>query len=173
MVGGELRRFEFDREIVWLQESESVLRFVHGGEELKRGSTHTDFYGYLSSAEGMVDEAERAAKSYSVTEASSLVVEIVSRVYQRPVIEADEARAYNVTTPRGHKSRWAYVPDDWRKQTTVAGETLHPSLGRIDLGEQVVWSSKLSRGENAARMEAFRARWPAITQVDRALEAAI
>src|SRR6516165_212854 len=76
MVGGERRRFEFAREIVWLQESDAVLRFMHGGAELKQGSTYTDFYGYLSAAEGLLESAEREANEYSVTAESSLVIEI-------------------------------------------------------------------------------------------------
>ncbi|CAN7784500.1 hypothetical protein LJR175_008407 [Variovorax sp. LjRoot175] len=160
-IGGERRRFEFEREILWLQESEAVLRFVHGGEELRHESTHNDFYGYLTAAQGLDNDARRAAESYSVTAESSLVIEILSRVFQRPVVETEEARKYNLTKPQSHKSQWADVPDEWRKEEKVDGETLFPRLARIELGEEVVWSSKLSQDENAARLAAFKARWPA------------
>lgn len=160
-VGGEPQRFEFNRAILWLQESEAVLRFMHGDVELKHGSTHTDYYGYLSAADNLVDDAERASRTYGVTVESSLVIEIVTRVYQRPVIEPDEARQHNQTKPANHKSKWADVPDDWRKEVQVDGETLRPRLERLELGEEVVWSSKLSTDENAALIAAFKSRWPA------------
>jgi len=159
MIGGKRRRFEFMREIVWLQESEAVVRFVHGGEELKRGSTHTDFYGYLSAAEGLIDDAERAAKEYSVSAASSLVIEIASRVFQQPVIEPDEARKHNLAKPGNRKSQWAYLPDNWRKEVMVEGETLCPRLERVELGESVIWSSKESPEGNEALLSDFKARW--------------
>jgi hypothetical protein len=159
MVGGERRRFEFAREIVWLQESDAVLRFMHGGAELKQGSTYTDFYGYLSAAEGLLESAEREANEYSVTAESSLVIEIVSRVFQRPVIEPEEARKHNLTKPGNRKSQWADVPDNWRKEVTVDGEILCPRLERVELGEQVVWSSKVSPGENRVLLLEFRSRW--------------
>lgn len=158
-VGGERRRFEFEREIHWLQESEAVLRFVHGGEELKHESTHNDFYGYLTAAQGLDGDARRAAEMYRVTADSSLAIEIVSRVYQRPVVETEEARKYNLTKPQGHKSQWADVPDEWRREAKVDGETVFPRLGRVELGECVVWSSKVSEEGNQARLSEFRSLW--------------
>ncbi|MDN8616423.1 hypothetical protein [Variovorax ginsengisoli] len=158
-IGGERRRFEFEREIHWLQESEAVLRFVHGGEELQHESTHNDYYGYLTAAQGLDGDARRAIETYRVTADSSLVVEIVSRVFQRPVVETGEARKYNLTKPQGHKSQWADVPDESRKEVEVDGETIWPRLARVELAEEVVWSSKLSRDANEAVWGDFRVRW--------------
>ena len=159
MVGGERQTFHFDREIVWLQESEAMLRFVHGGKEIKHGSTHTDFYGYLSAAEHLVDEGERTAQAFGVTTESSLAIEVVARLYQRPVIEPDEARRHNLTKPANHKARWGYVPDDWRKDVLVDGETISRPFAQIELAEEVVWTSKQTAGENKAILTAFQARW--------------
>ena len=158
-VGGQRRRFDFEREIHWLQESEAVLRFVHGGEELRHESTHNDFYGYLTAAQGLDGDARRAAETYRVTAVSSLAIEIVSRVFQRPAIETDEARKYNLTKTQGHKSQWADVPDEWRTEAKVDGETVFPRLARVELAESMVWSSKLSEEGNQARFAEFRSMW--------------
>jgi hypothetical protein len=158
-VGGAQRRFEFEREILWLQESEANLRFVHGGVELMHSGSHTDYYGYLSAARNVVDDAECALKKYGVTAESSLVIEVVTRVYQRPVIEPDEAKQHNRSKAANRKAQWADVPDDWRKEVQVDGEILHPRLPRHEVSEEVVWSSKQTNQENAEMLAAFQARW--------------
>ncbi|WP_146039583.1 MULTISPECIES: hypothetical protein [unclassified Variovorax] len=159
LVGGERQTFHFEREIVWLQESEAMVRFVHGGKEIKHGSTHTDFYGYLSAAEHLVDEAARTAQAFSVTTESSLAIEVVARVHQRPVTEPEEARKYNATKPANYKSRWGEVPDDWRKDVLVDGEALSRSFARVELAEELVWTSKQTAQANQGLLAVFQARW--------------
>lgn len=158
-IGGERRRFEFERPVVWLQQSEADVRFVHGGEELKRGSTHNDFYGYLTAAEGLQGSARQVAKTYGVTEESSLVIEIVTRVFLSPVIETEETKQYNLTKPRDQKSQWAYIPEDWRKEVQDGGETIWPRLENVELAEEVVWSTKHSAERNEELLSEFRERW--------------
>lgn len=158
-IGGERRRFEFNREVLWLQESESQIRFVHGGQVLKECSTYNDYYGYLTSADSLDKEAVREAQAYGITRQSTLVLEVVARVFQTPVIETEEAALHNRTKPAKAKSQWAHVPDDWRKEVFEDGQKIWPSLARVSMGEEVVWSSKLSEEASAALLQGFKDRW--------------
>lgn len=97
-----------------------------------------------------------------MTPESSLAIEIVSLVVQRPVIETEVSRKYNLTKPGGHKSQWAYLPDAWRVEAKEDGETVYPRLARVELAEEVVWSSRHSEEGNQALLSDFRSRWSAV-----------
>ncbi|MEY2117147.1 hypothetical protein [Rhodanobacter sp. FW106-PBR-R2A-1-13] len=160
-VGGEIRRAEFTRSIVWTQESESQILFLHGGEVLEAGPTHNDFYGYLSSLE-FHDEVDRLMRKFGINRESTLELVVSTRVAQRPAFETEECLAYNVARSPRHKAKYAYLPDDWRQHTVEDGEERLSRLQECVLGQAHTWSSRLSPEDNAAGAAAFVQQWQVV-----------
>lgn len=163
-IGGERKRIEFTKEILWLQESESQVLYMHGGKVLKDASINNDFYGYLSSIKGAIEEAEAAASRFGVTQQSSLDVVVQTKVFLDPVMEIKETSEYNRTKKDTRKEQYAYVPNDWRKEVVVEGERQWPALERVELATEIVWSSKHTPEQNAALQETFASKWRITTE---------
>ncbi|MBS0454085.1 MAG: hypothetical protein JSS14_22510 [Proteobacteria bacterium] len=108
---------------------------MHGGQVLTECSTYNDCYGYRASADSLEKEAAREAQAYGITRQSTLVLEVVARVYQVPVIEAEEAALHNRTKPAKAKAPWAHVPDHWGKEVFEDGQK--PSLAHLSMEEEV------------------------------------
>lgn len=160
-VGGERQCVEFEREIVWLQQSEAIVRIMHGGRIVDTLASCNDHYGYLSSfgEKTAVGEALRYAREFSVTPESSMSVEVVASVLLSPCIETKECAEYNRTRPANYKMQFAYVPDDWRQKVIEDGECLFPTLKNRLLGNAVVWSSKNTPEQNKELAEQFVEKW--------------
>lgn len=164
-IGGESKRFEHVKPIIWIQESESKIVFLHGGRVLREESTHTDFYGYLTSfrtGPDAVVNPEGIANAYGITRESSLELVVRTMVFLQPAYESPETIEHNRTKPTNYKPMYAHVPDDWRKEaenTLFPGELMYPRLERIELGTGIVWSSKNTPDENEALGEQFRQQW--------------
>lgn len=160
-IGGERRRIEFTKPILWIQESEALIQFKHGGHVLKEGDTHNDFYGYLTSIEHQ--NPAGMAKAYSVTQDSSLEIVILAKVFKRPAIETTETIKNNASRfdPR-YKCMYAYVPDGWRREAesehTPDGKC-YPMLGCVELGTGIIWTSKNTPEQNAALANEFKTKW--------------
>ena len=107
VVAGERREIEFEREVLWLRESEARLTMRHGGERLDagfHGRTYTDFwYG--------ADDAKARCARLKVTRESSLEVLVEGRVYDRPVLFSKSPRE------EGWQPEYAYLPGEWRLPT--------------------------------------------------------
>jgi hypothetical protein len=169
VIGGDRRKAIFEKAIVWLLESESVVQFLHGGELLTEGRHSNDFYGLLSSTDasaaglGLVQLAQR----YGITQESSLILVVETRVFERPAVEPAETIAKNKQQPKGYKLAYAQVPDDWRQERIVDGETTWPRLEQVEIASGVVWTSRNDEESNARLCADFVAQWrrPALDQV--------
>lgn len=161
IVGGERQRIEFEREILWLQQSEATVRAMHGGEVVDTLSTSNDFYGYLTSfsERNAVGEAVQYANRFSVTAESSMSVEVFVRVMLVPCVETKECAEHNRTKPSNYKAQYAYLPDDWRKEVIENGERLYPMLTNQVLVNEVVWSSKNTPEQNKEIADQFIEKW--------------
>ncbi len=156
-VGGERRREEFTKEILWIQESETRTAFYHGGNEVTDGSTFNDFYGYLTSCDDVGLEAKAA--SYKITPESSLELVAETTVFLHPAIETEATRAENDRQPANYKKVFSYLPNDWRKEEVVDGVPVWVSVQKTVLETEVTWSSKNTPEENVALKQAFKAKW--------------
>lgn len=164
-VGGERQRVPFAKEVVWIQESESVLQFMHGGEMLKPGSINTDFYGYLTSCDDMSPSPEREAARYVVTQDSTLELRVQTTVYFRPAMETQDMAEHNQNLTEERLGRYADIPGEWRLESLDAdGRKVWPMVARVELGSAVVWSSKNTEAENAALKAAFKDAWKIVGQ---------
>jgi hypothetical protein len=159
-VAGERVKNTFEREIVWLQSSETTLTFVHGGQVLMTGEGTNDYYGYLTSFREGANNPQAAAAKYQVSQDSSLEIQLVVRLFITPVFESDEDKESNKAFAERKRRTFTRIPDEWRKETVIEGETLFPALEAQDIDKAVVWSSKHSAAECEAMAQAFRDKWP-------------
>lgn len=170
VIGGERQKVTFSKDILWLLESESVVQFMHGGELLMEGSRSNDHYGLLTSTdttEGGL-RVDEVVEQFSITRDSSLSVVVVTRVFERPVIETEETLRHNATRPATRKAQYEEVPDEWRQERTIEGEQ-EPRWSRlqpIELASDVVWSSKNDEESNVKLRDAFIEMWtrPAMSE---------
>jgi hypothetical protein len=164
-VGGERRRMEYTKPIIWIQESESQVQFLHGGEILKEGSTHNDWYGYLTSHRQ--NNPEKIAAAYSITPESSLELVQVTTVKQIPATETAVTIEQNRTQHVNYKPLYADVPDAWRKEVQNEHfpddpkEKLYPRLEPRVLGTGITWTSKNTPEQNAELAARFIEQWAA------------
>ena len=90
-IGGQRTRHEFIKPIVWLQESEATIQYLHGGQKINvASSTYNDYYGYLTSVEGVQTDFSKIATLFAITTESSLELVIKATVFLRPAIETPE-----------------------------------------------------------------------------------
>lgn len=173
-VGGEWRRVDFTREIVWLQESESEMQFLHGGNLIKEGSLTNDFYGYLTSCDDNSPSPELEATRYGITRDSSLDLVVKTTVFIRPAMELKEMAEHNRDLPDGRMRKYAEVPNGWRIESMDDdGDRVWSALERVNLGSAVVWSSKNTDEKNAGIKAAFKAKWAIIEQPAQVEEPAV
>lgn len=154
-VGGEYRRYDFTKTIHWLIDSESQVLFMHGGKELKKGACYNDYYGYLSSAENAVIEVADTAESYAITNESSLELVIIAKVFECPMLVTEETIRDNKLYAFEDNPRFfARTPDSWRFASNEEG--VFHSLEKLEVGSDIVWSSKNTQEENDALLASFR-----------------
>jgi len=170
-IGGERKRVEFQREIVWLSNSESTLKFIHGGEILHEMSTFNDFYGYLSSSDPK--DAVTLAAKFGISPTSSLELVMFTKNFLMPAVETDECKKNNLTKPPKYKSMWAYVPNSWHQERVESSGRMSLSLSGVDLDEQITWSSKKTDTENQQTRAIFLDKWTREATRDAVLDAVI
>jgi hypothetical protein len=158
-VGGENRRVEFEKTIVWLLESSTQILFRHGGRVLKEGGTYNDWYGVLKSINGAMEDAAVSAAAYDVSTQSSLEIVLVSKVMHTPAFEPPDAVAENASRADNYRKRYAYVPIGWRQERMEDGEMRWPTLEPKVLVSEEVWSTRRTDRENDAIVSAFVNNW--------------
>lgn len=170
-IGGESKRVEFQREIVWLHQSESILEFIHGGKILLVDSTFNDFYGFLASSDP--EDAVNLAAKFGINASSSLELVLRTKVFLLAAIETDECKKNNLKKPENYKSMWAYVPIQWHQERVESGETSFHSLDRVERGDEITWSSKKSDAENLEIRNAFLEKWRREVARDAVIDAIV
>tara|TARA_B100000809_G_scaffold266377_1_gene328812 strand:- start:6729 stop:7349 length:621 start_codon:yes stop_codon:yes gene_type:complete len=163
-LGFESKEVKFSNAIHWLLQSESTIRLMHGGVELKEGGTFTDFYGYLQSCS--IDDLTKLADKFSVTPKSTLVIVMETRVFLKPVVLTANDIKHNKEKNPDYKSQFTTVPNDFRqksKQTDAKFEIEFPfiysSLEERDVATEVVWSTAKSEDENKKCLSLFKERY--------------
>lgn len=138
MIGGVQQRHEFQREVVWLRESEARLQLVHRGCEVKELSTFNDFYGYHSAIKPEKSELDSICRTYAINSSTQLALIVVATVFEHPVVETPEVAKANREKQPNRKHQWVTVPDDWRNEVEIVGDKTWPRLERIELESRVV-----------------------------------
>ena len=149
---GGSQMVEFEQEIIWVEETESEVLFLHGGEEVGAFGKYTDFYGYGTSfcgANGAVAAAKQLAEKFGVTADSSAEIVVKVTTFQEPAVRAtsEDARKQNAKADENPnwKRKFARVPEGWRTRREVDDidgkkHFMYPRLERQVLTEETVWS---------------------------------
>jgi hypothetical protein len=113
-VGGEYRYLPFRKEILWLRVASAEVCLRYNGELLKEVSGwHDCGYGFMSSVETALKEAQKLAKRLGIVCGDKLRVDIDVKVEDVPVLEdeSDEGRRWNAEHPKGKwQQRYVRVP---------------------------------------------------------------
>lgn len=163
-LGFENKEVAFSQKIHWLLESESTIKFMHGGMELKTGSTFNDFYGYLESCS--VDDLKSLAENYSVDENSSLEIVMETKVFIMPVVLTDADVKYNNEKKVNYKCQYTRLPKDFKqkvKQTNVEFAKEQPfiysELVDREIATEVVLTTNKTEAENEKNLSTFKKRY--------------
>lgn len=163
-LGFESKEVNFSQKIHWLLESESTIKLMHSGIEIKQGGVFNDFYGYLESCS--IDDLKVLAEKFSVNEKSTLVIIMETRVFLKPsVITANDIKHNKEKNP-DYKSQFTTVPKDFRQKSKqpdaeFAKESpfVYSWLEERDLATEVVWSTGKSEEDNKDCLSNFKERY--------------
>ncbi|WP_241032664.1 MULTISPECIES: hypothetical protein [Pseudomonas] len=165
-LGGVHSMESFERPILWIQESETRVLYLHGGKVLHNGPDYGDYYGYLTSFINRNEDDDKTseAKTFGITCQSTLEMQLVTRIHQIPMIETDADRQENASrATRGLKTRqYTRIPEDWRKEMACEHSPsgkYYPGLEKVMVVEVVTWSSKRTKEENQAFAADFIQEW--------------
>lgn len=148
---GKREMVEFEQEIIWVEETEAVVAFVHGGKDVETFGTYSDFHGYGTSVCGVggaIAAARRVADRFNVTHESSAEVVVRQTTFLIPAIQAtsDHARELNAKADADPKwkRKFAHLPEEWRlrkEEKLESGEVnvWWPRPERRTIKEEVVW----------------------------------
>lgn len=104
-VAETVRLAPFEANLLWLRDTEASLRLVHRGAMVKELATYNDYYGFLRSVDGALEDAPGLCDSYRVTSDSELALQLDLVVIDTCVLPALEEKAW------GHKA--AYRRLNW------------------------------------------------------------
>lgn len=90
-AGGTRQLFPFEREIVWVRESETKIMLRLDAFDVDESSTFTDFYGFLTSLTGAItDDVKRMAKSWKLKQGERFAVELDTVITDKPLLPCNE-----------------------------------------------------------------------------------
>jgi hypothetical protein len=112
LVGGKTQLIPFDVQIYWSKQSESGVEFRHGGVTFKSGSTFNDYYGFMTSKESAIENAQQVAEKLKVTPQSSLVLAVKTTVREVPFIRTARCEMSDLSDDK-RRHALENIPDDW------------------------------------------------------------
>ena len=150
-VGGVRQLIPFEREVLWLRESESTLSLTHGGKLVKELQTLCDsYYRLYSNFKSTLEDIPDYQESYGIIRASTLILEMRVKVKDTPVVFKRESSISGCIDyerlPDWHYYDEALLKE--RSQHEVHSQEwldVHeriPSLGERVMLEKLVWTSK-------------------------------
>lgn len=154
---GHVQTVRFTQPIVWLRESEASLRIRSGGSERQVGSTHSDFYGFLTSATEQIAGFSQVAAREDITADGRRELVVLVTITDTPMIEDGTAE------PVGRMQCYRGVPPDWMAadhpgldaflaaSPSERAEMEHPYLRATAPREIVLVSSRWTPAERPSR----------------------
>jgi hypothetical protein len=140
-----LHKDEID--ITWVRESSAFTQLVWKGRVIDRFSNHTDFYGFLTSATSLVEEAPELAKGYEIFPTSELELHVVAFLIDTPTLgfaKENYGRKYYTPAKRNGEILW-YNVDDVENGASFNFKVFPPEVRRllnpIEHSPTVVWNS--------------------------------
>lgn len=156
----------FEREVLWVRESEAKARTVMNGRTLNEGPTHNDFYGLFTSPRDVIRDARSYAESLGMVVGGEPRREVEGLIFDTPYLGRPESE-----TSFGRAAYYA-LPRDWflddQALEAWVAEFAQPitdrdfdlTPNRLDMtikGKPMIWRSDLGEEDNAALLEAARA----------------
>jgi hypothetical protein len=148
----------FERQILWLRETSSELRLTGLREPL--GSTHSDFYGYLTSPDEHLARFDEVMAEHDVGPDGRRELSLVVTVEDIPALrdtttEAFVGRAAYCRVPRDwmdadHPDLARYLAADWDARTRMPS----PYINRESKRDLVLASSRWKPAEKMQRRAA-------------------
>lgn len=147
-------------DLVWVRVTEAMSYLTFKGKIVKTFGHHNDFYGPLTSAKGLIEEAPALAAKWGIEKSSELELHVLAWVIDSPTLgynRTEYGRKYY--TPLG-KTVWHDTPD------AKVGEPFNfdnfPYESRNGVAAtrhsaSVVWKSSASDEENAAAFASYEA----------------
>ena len=96
-------------EITWVRESNAFMMLSWKGQEVRRFSCHNDFYGFLTSAIHLVEEAPEAAAKWNIQQSSELQLHVIGFLTDAPTLgfsEEEYGRRYYKPAKRSNDELW-------------------------------------------------------------------
>ncbi|MCS4088421.1 hypothetical protein [Rhizobium sp. BK176] len=147
-------------DIVWVRSSLAIAYLSFKGKVVKRLESHNDFYGFLSSARGLCNEAPSRVKHWQIERDSELELHVVGWVEDSPTVGYEKVEYGRRYYKPLAKHVWLDSPD------AKVGEAFNfdnfPFESRKGLGvvahtATIVWKSSWSDEENLAAFAAYEA----------------
>lgn len=159
---GTIEPLRFTRTIQWIRETETRWRMMIGDREVDHGSTHGDYYGFMTSWKDPVE----TAKEQSVGLPAGVIIEVVTKITDLPVVDPPEWRKEGdgshrlgrqfMPVPRGWfvddeaTAAWLAAPADQQFEFTPT-----PAGAPAEPVEFIIWSSANTVPENMRLFEAL------------------
>jgi hypothetical protein len=161
--GNKFTLHKAELDITWVRESYAFMALSWKGHQVRRFSTHSDFYGFLSSAGNQFDEAPEVAESWKIQQSSELELHVIGFLQDAPTLgfsEEEYGRKYYKPAKRNEDELWF---DD---ESVVDGASfnfkefpleIRRMLRTIDHSPTVVWNSAWQHEANIDALLRYRA----------------
>lgn len=154
-TGNKITLHKAEIEITWVRESAAFTMLSWKGKHVRRMETHNDFYGFLTSAKGLVKEAPERAEDWDIVETSELELHVVGYLIDTPTLGfAREEYKRNYYTPAKRNKDDIWYDSDEVANGAAFNFTEFPTDARQKLttvlhSPTIVWNSAWSQMHNA------------------------
>lgn len=156
-----LHKEEID--ITWVRESYAFMELSWKGHSVRRFSTHSDFYGFLTSASTQIEEAPETAKSWDILGSSELELHVIGYLRDTPSLGlASEEYGKNYYKPAKRNDGELWHDDDSVSDGASFNFKEFPMevrriLRPVDHSPTIVWNSAWDEGANVDALRRYRA----------------
>lgn len=164
-----LHKAELD--ITWVRESSAFMMLSWKGRQVRRFSCHNDFYGFLTSATHLIEEAPEAAERWDIQQSSELELHVVGFLHDVPTLgfsEEEYGRKYYKPAKRNDDELWmddGIVTDGASFNFKEFPLETRRMLRAVDHSPTVVWNSGWDEDTNSDALRRYQALAKATEQV--------
>lgn len=108
-----------EKEICFVKESSSTVALFYKNKIVHKGSTMSDYYGYLKSVESSVEDAKKMEKEYDLTPEDLMEVRVLTSITETPALVAEKKRL----TPFNNDS-YKNIPNGWFYDTPAVQDII-------------------------------------------------
>ncbi|TLX17227.1 hypothetical protein [Rhizobium sp. MHM7A] len=170
-TGNKFTLHKAEIDITWVRESYAFMELSWKGHTVKRFSTHSDFYGFLTSAMTQIDNAPEIAESWDILASSELELHVVGYLRDAPSLgfaQEEYSRKYYTPAKRNGDELW-YDDESVKDGASFNFKEFPMEVRRIlrtvDHSPTIVWNSAWDQGTNVDALLRYRAIATATEQV--------